>query len=134
MKYYFLLIAAVILGQTFTGCVSAWYYQRKNEAIGYGKALKVYFHKEIGTFAVIISFTLLVLFALSDWMDLTKTRAELLAKGELTKFEQAQKFFRTVAVIYGVFAQWAALYFFKKGKNAIEDYGKKEGVNLNELK
>lgn len=124
MKYYTLLIAAVALGQTFTAAVSSWVYQRRNENISYWVAFKLYLKKEIGTFAVILSFTLMLMFALSDFMDLTKTRAELMAKGELNKFETAQKFFRTVALVYGVFAQWIALRFFKEGKKAVLDYGK----------
>lgn len=133
MKYYIILLLAVVLGQTFLAAMSAWVFQRKNEAISYKKALELYFKKEVGTFFVIISFTLLLMFVLSDYMDLTKTRAELIAKGELNRFEQAQKFFRTVAVLYGVFAQWLAYLFYKGGKKAIEDYGKTKGIDVNKL-
>jgi hypothetical protein len=131
MKYYLLLIAAVIIGQTFIACVSAWVFQRSNPNIGYFKALRIYLAKEVGTFVVIVSFTIMVMFVLSDWMDLTTSRAELIAKGKLTKFEQAQKNFRTYAAIYGAFAQLLALLFFKGGKKAIETFGKeKAGVDI----
>lgn len=129
MKYYLLLVFAVIIGQTFTGCVSAWVFQRKNDAIDYWKALKLYFKKEVGTFMVILTFTILLMFILSDWMDLSVSRAELMSREKLNRFEQAQKFFRTVAILYGVFAQWLAFLFFKGGKKAIDDYGKKAGVD-----
>lgn len=133
MKYYFLLLMAVIIGQTFTAAIAAWIFQRSNDAIDYFTALKLYLKKEFGSFAVIISFTVLLMFILSDWMDLSVTRADLLAKGQLTRFEQAQAKFKTVAVIYGAFAQWVAYFFYKKGKTAIEEYGKKNGIDLNEL-
>ncbi len=132
--YYILLILAVILGQTFVAAVASWVYQRKNENIGYGKALNLYLAKEIGTFAVILSFTGIILFILSDWMDMTATKEILRSKEKLTRFEQAQSVFRTVAVVYGVFAQWIALLFFKAGKKAIETYGTKQGVDVNDNK
>lgn len=130
MEYYIKLFIAVIIGQTFLAAMSAWVFQRKNDAIDYWTALRVYLRKEIGTFIVILSFTGLVMFVLSDFMDLTKSRAELIAQGELNKFEQAQKFFRTVAVLYGVFAQWLAYLFYKGGRKAIEEYGKEKGIDL----
>jgi hypothetical protein len=132
MKYYFLLLFAVIIGQTFLAAVSAWVFQKGNDNIDYPKALQLYFKKEMGTFFVILTFTLMLMFVLSDWMDLATSRTDLIAKGALTKFEQAQKNFRTVAVVYGVFAQWIAFLFYKGGKNAIEKYGKERGVNINE--
>lgn len=129
MKYYLLLIIAVIIGQTFVAAVASWVFQRKNDNIGYWKAFKIYLHKEVGTFVVILSFTLLVMFVLSDWMDLTTSRAELIKKGALSKFENAQKNFRTYAAVYGVFAQWLAMLFFKGGQKAIENYGKQKGID-----
>lgn len=133
MKYYFILIAAVILGQSFQAAIAAWISQRKNDKIDYWKALKLYFRNEVGAFVVIFTFTMLVMFVLSDYMDLTKSRDELIAKGELNRFEQAQKFFRTVAVLYGVFAQWLAYLFYKGGRKAVENYGSKAGVDVNEI-
>lgn len=132
MIYYFLLIAAVIIGQVFVAAISAWIFQRNNEKIDYPTALKIYFNKEMGTFVVIISFTIIVMFVLSDWMDLTISKAQLLSREKLTKFEQAQSKFRTVAALYGMFAQWAALFVYKGGRNAIANYGKKQGVDVNE--
>lgn len=129
--YYLILIAAVIIGQTFVAAVASWIFQRSNDKIEWWTAIKLYLKKEIGTFAVIISFTFIILFILSDWMDMTATREILRSKEKLTKFEQAQSVFRTVAIVYGVFAQSLALLFFKAGKKAIESYGTKHGVDVN---
>lgn len=129
--YYLLVIAAVILGQTFTAAFLSWRHQISNDLIVYPTAFKVYIQKNIGTFVVIITFTSLVLFVLSDWMDLSLTRAELIAKGKLTKVEAIQSKFKTYAAFYGIFAQWIASYFFKAGEKAIKDYGKQKGVDIN---
>lgn len=131
MKYYLLLIAAVVIGQLFFSVVSVWYYQRSNPQIDFFKALQVYFKKEIGTYIMIFCFTLLLMFVLSDWMDLHATRHDLLLKEDLNKFEQAQIKFRTYATCYGVFAQFVALYFYKGGKDAIDKFGKSKGIDIN---
>lgn len=130
MKYYLLLGLAVLLGQVFVAASAAWVYQRANENITYWKALQLYFKKEIGTFILIMSFTVLVMFVLSDWMDLTINKIDLLSKEKLTKFETAQSKFRTVAALYGMLAQWIALLVYKGGRNAVMNYGKKQGVDI----
>lgn len=127
--YYLLVIAAVILGQTFTAAFLSWKHQTTNDLINYPTAFKLYINKNIGTFAVIVTFTLLVLFVLSDWMDLNLTKAELLAKGQLTKVEAIQTKFKTYATFYGIFAQGIASLFYKGGELAIKNYGKSKGIN-----
>lgn len=126
--YYLILIAAVIIGQTFTAAYLSWKYQNANDLIDYPKAFKIYIHKNIGTFAVIVAFTLMLLFVLSDWMDMTLSKAELLSITKRTRFQEAQLKFRTVAIAYGVFAQGIASLFYKGGEVAIKNYGKSKGV------
>ena len=129
MKYYALLFLAVIIGQTFVACVVVWVEQRKNRKLGYFKALKLYLEREVGSFMTILSFTAMVMFVMSDWMNLKLTKEDLLLKETLNKFEAAQVKFRTVAVCYGVFAQWIAWLFYKGGVHAIRNYGKTRGVD-----
>jgi len=133
IHYYLLLFVAVIIGQSFFASIVTWYYQRNNPMISYRKAFGIYLKKEVGTFIVITCFTLLLMFILSDYMDLTKTRAELIAKGKLNRFESIQKSFRTYAVIYGVFAQFFAVLFYKGGIKAITDFGKEKGIDVEVL-
>jgi hypothetical protein len=136
MIYYLNLIAAVILGQTFVAAVVSWIYQRKNDKVNYLTATKIYMKHEVGTFAVIFSFTLMVLFALSDWMDLNVSKAELLSRGKdgLSRFEHAQLKFRTYALCYGVFVQYLAFLFYKGGIKAILTWGQKNaGVDIEKV-
>lgn len=132
--YYIILIVAVIIGQSFTAAYLSWKYQNANELIDYPKAFKLYIHKNIGTFTVIVSFTLILLFVLSDWMDMTLTKTELLSITKRTKFQEAQLKFRTVAIVYGVFAQGIASMVYKGGELAIKNYGKKQGVEPDQMK
>jgi hypothetical protein len=131
MKYYLLLWLAVLLGQFFVSTITVWIDQRNNPKIDYMQALKVYYRKEVGTYLVIFSFTLLLTFILSDWMDLSATRQELMTIAERNKFEEAQIRFRTYATCYGVFAQLIALFFFKGGRNAVKQFGQDKGIDLN---
>lgn len=126
--YYLLVIAAVVLGQTFTAAYLSWKHQTANDLINYPTAFKIYISKNLGTFAVIITFTMLILFVLSDWMDMNLTKAELIAKGKLTRVESIQRYFKTYATFYGVFAQGIASLFYKGGEKAIKDYGKQKGI------
>lgn len=130
MKYYLLLIAAVIIGQSFFSSVSVWYFQRDIKELNYFKALQLYFKREIGSYFVVILLTMMVMFVLSDWMDLTTTRAELIAKGTLTRFEKAQEKFRTYATGFGIFAQWIAFVLYKGGRNAIKDWAAIRGIDV----
>lgn len=131
MIYYLFLWIAVILGQLFVSNITVWHYQRSNEKINFFQALKVYFQKEVGTYMVITTFTMLLTFILSDWMDLSLTKAELLSKAELSRYDAIQTKFRTFATGYGMFAQLIAGMVFQGGKNAIQQFGKSKGIDTN---
>ncbi len=132
MKYYLLLWVAVVVGQLFFTTVAVWVWQRKNPYINYVPALKKYVNKEVGTYIVIFFTTLLLMFILQDWMNLNISKAELLVKEKLTRFEAAQMKFRTYATGYGVFAHLIALIVYRGGKNAIEQFGKSKNIDINE--
>lgn len=133
MSYYLLLWLATIVGQLFFATAAVWFWQRNNSKIDYFKALRVYFHKEVGTYVFVFTSTVLLTFILSDWMDLSKTKSDLIAKGELTRFEYWQLRFRTAATIWGVFAHLIAAVFFKAGKVAIQNYGTSKGVDIKSI-
>lgn len=135
MIYYLLLWLAVIIGQLFFTTVAVWIWQRKNPNINYWQAVRLYVSKEVGTYVVIFFTTIVLMFILQDWMDLNISKAELMVKETLTRFEKAQMKFRTYATGYGTFAHLIALLLFKGGKNAIEQFGKSKGIDdLNEAK
>jgi hypothetical protein len=133
MKYYTLLLAAVLFGQLFVASLMIYYYQSKNENINYIKASTIYFRKSVARYVMIFSFTILVMFVLSDFMDLNITRADLMAKDKLSKFESAQKNFRTVASVYGMFAELILTLVYKGIGRAIIQYGTKLGIEANDL-
>lgn len=132
MKYYLLLWVAVIIGQLFFAVAAVWVWQKKNPNINYFQALKVYFEKEVGTYTLVLAATIIISFILSDWMDLSISKQELMSKNELTRFEYWQAKFRTAATIFGTFAHLLAAIFFKSGKEAIVKFGRSKGVNLSE--
>jgi hypothetical protein len=131
MIYYLQLLMGVVLAQTFVGCMITFYYKRNHPEVPYTKAWNLYFTREVGTFAVILSFLAMIMFAMPDWLDTTLTREDLLAKEKLTKFEAIQIKFRTWTAGVGGFLQWIAIFFFKGGRNAIENYAAKQGVDIN---
>jgi hypothetical protein len=129
MKYHLLLLVSVLLGQLLVGAIAVYYYQSKNPHINYRKAVQVYLMKSVPVYSVIIAITLIAMFLLSDYMDLNLTRADLVAKGKLTKFEIAQMNFRLIAVCFGISAELIANIVYKGVRIAIIDYGKKLGVD-----
>lgn len=128
MIYYVLLWVAVVIGQLFFATAAVWYWQRSNNNIDYITALKLYFKKEVGTYILVLSATMLLTFILPDWFNIKMTKADLLAKSEITRFEYWQIRFRTGATIYGTFAHLIALIFYKGGMKAVKDFGKNHGA------
>jgi hypothetical protein len=129
MKYYLYLLISVLLGQLLVAAIAVYYYQSKNPHINYWKAVQVYLAKSIPVYAVIMAITFIVMFLLSDYMDLNLSRADLIAKDKLTKFELAQKNFRLLAICFGIAAELVALIVYKGVRLAVLDYGKKLGVD-----
>lgn len=132
MKYYLILIVAVFFGQMFVSSIAIYYYQLQNDNLDYFTAAKIYMKKQMAVFFIIFWLTILILFILSDWMNLTLTRVELLSRAKLTRLETIQSIFRSIAAIYGIGAQWVALLIFKGTRNAIINYGKSKGINIDE--
>lgn len=125
--YYINALVAFTIGQFLFISICAYWLQKSIDNIDFPKAFTVFFHKEFGGFVVALAFTLALLFVLPDFINVNITRADLLQKDKLTKFEEAQKWFRTIMTVIGVFAQWIPFVLFKKGKKALEDYANKIG-------
>lgn len=132
MKYYLILTFAVILGQLFAAAIYIYLWQAKNDMIGYSKASELYVKKNIPAYVIILLFTILIMFVMSDYMDMNLSRAELIAKGRLTRFENIQANFRLYSIAYGVFAEVLIAMLYKKAKNEITNYAGKQGFDLTE--
>lgn len=128
--YYIQMMSGFIFGQLFFMAICSYFIQKKLPNIDYFAAFKVYFKAEFGGFVVAISFVFLLLFVLSDFIDLTLTRQELLEKKEtLTKFELIQKYFKSFSAVLGIFGQIIPFIALKKGLKAIRDYSKQNGLD-----
>lgn len=133
IPYYLDLIISILMGQLFAASVWTYIFQFNNENIKYWKALKLYLKKERGSIALIISFTIIIMFIIPDWFDLHKSKADLLSMESLTKFEFIQSKWRTFVILYGIFLQSLALLVYKGGRELIKNYGKeKAGINPEE--
>lgn len=125
MNNYVIIAVGWLLGQLGYAVVSAYMIQRKLEGIDYGKALRIYFRKEVGSFAMAFAALLIAMFIASDFIDIRVTRADLLDKEVLTLKEKIIVFFRTSSVVFGAFCQHGIYLAFRKGKKAIEEYADK---------
>lgn len=130
IKYMVLLIIAVGLAQSFVASVAIYFWQRKNPDINYKQASGIYFHSNVGRYVVVAISLLILCFVLSDWMDLSLSHAELLAKGKdaLTKAEKIQLQFKSWAIGVGAFIEVIAIALYKTGLDKILNYGNGKGI------
>jgi hypothetical protein len=117
MNNYLILLIAFILGQFLYTAITVYHLQ-KDKDISYVPAFKAYVKKEAGGYLVAILGLFVVMFILSDFIDINTQRKDL---PEVLTIKQKMIFyFRTSATIFGVFAQHIIFVAFKKGKRAIE--------------
>jgi hypothetical protein len=117
MNNYLILLIAFILGQFLYTAITVYNLQ-KDKNIAYLPSLKAYASKEAGGYIVAILGLLVLMFILSDFIDINTQRKDL---PEVLSIKQKIIFyFRTSATFFGVFAQHIIFVAFKKGKRAIE--------------
>lgn len=124
MKYYWIVLFGTLLGQLFVASVAVYVWQMKNPKVDYLTACGIYINKQIGSFVIILTFVFLILFCLSEWLNLNQTRSEILTRQQLNLVDRVQAFFKTSSVIFGIGVHWLALRFFKNTKWLIQNYGK----------
>jgi len=117
MNNYLVLIVAFILGQLLYTAITVYNLQ-KDKGISYMPAFTAYVMKEAGGYLVALLGLFVVMFILSDYIDINVQRKDL---PEVLSFKQKIIFyFRTSSIVFGVFAQHIIFIAFKKGKKAIE--------------
>lgn len=131
MNNYIILAIGWIVGQTAYGSVSAYIIQKDMPGIDYWQALKIYFKKEVGSFAMAFSALLVLMFVFPDFFDPTVSRADLKNKEALTFVERMILYLRVSSVIVGGLSQHLLYLAFKKGKKAIHDYATKNQIDSN---
>jgi hypothetical protein len=131
MNNYVILALGWIVGQTAYGSVSAYIIQKDMPGIDYWQALKIYFKKEIGSFAMALSALLVLMFIFPDFFDPTVSRAQLKTKEALSFVERMIVYLRVSSVIVGGLSQHLLFIAFKKGKKAIQSYAEKNNIDSN---
>lgn len=135
IKYITLLIGAVFLAQAFIAAFAVYVKQLSNPNINYWQAVKLYFQSNKARYVLVAVCVLILSFVLSDYMDLSVTRAELRAKGvdTLNKVEKIQLYFKSWAIGVGAFIEVIAVLAYKAGFKSIIDFGKSKGVSADEI-
>lgn len=118
-QHYWQVALAFIIAQLLMASINVYLYQQKIK-IDYWAALKTYFSAELGYFIIGIFSILAIMFIMSDFIDLSVTRKDLLSKESLTWKENLQAYFKTCAFVVGAFVQYIAFKFKDKGKDAID--------------
>lgn len=118
-SHYAEMFFAFILAQSLITAIMVYNYQ-KEKNVDYGAALSAYMKAEVGYFVIGIIGISCILFILSDFIDLSVTRQDLLRKGGLTWKENLQIYFKTGSLVIGGFVQYIAFVYKKKGKEAID--------------
>jgi hypothetical protein len=131
MSNYIILAIGWVVGQTAYGSVSAYIIQKDMPGIDYWQALKIYFKKEVGSFAMAFSALLVLMFIFPDFFDPAVSRADLKNKEALTFVERMILYLRVSSVVVGGLSQHLLYVAFKKGKKAIHDYASKNSIDAN---
>lgn len=118
-QHYYQTLIAFFLAQLLVASVMVYNYQ-KEKNINYWTALVAYFKAEVGYFIIGIIGIFAILFILSDFIDLSITRTDLLSKEHLSWKENLQLYFKTTALFVGGLVQYIAFIYKSKGKKAID--------------
>lgn len=130
--YYVYLIIAWILGQSLYTAITVWRLQ-KNLTISYIPAFKAYVKKELGGYIVSGIFMLVVVFILPDFLNLKMEKSELLSIEQKSWAQKVQLYFRTAAMLLGMFSLHIAYSLYKRGKKEIINADKKAGVDTEDI-
>jgi nicotinamide riboside transporter PnuC len=127
------LFFGIMIAQALVTGIGVYIWQLKNSNIEYWQAVRLYYKKSKGRYVIVLLATIALMFMLTDWMNLNMTRAELLAKGALTRTEKIQLQFKTWALGIGSVIEVAAMLFYRGAIQAILNFGKSKGIDTNDL-
>lgn len=120
MIQYIQLFFGFVLGQGLMMAMNVYSYQ-KDMHIEYKQALKAYTKAEIGYFVIAGIGLLVLLFIMSDFLDLTISKKDLRQLDVLNLKQKLQLYFKTGSVLFGMFIQFIAFKVRKTGKEAIDN-------------
>lgn len=116
---YLIVLIAFLLGQLLMTSVNVYDYQKKKD-IEYFNSLQIYIKAEIGYFIIGLISVLCVIFILSDFVDLSITRKDLLSIENRSWKQTMQLYFKTTSFALGCFIQYIVFKLKDKGKKAID--------------
>ena len=116
---YLQVFAAFLLAQLLMMSIMVYNYQ-KEKNVDYIPSVKAYVRAEVGYFIIGIFGILVILFIMSDWVNLSVTKEDLLKVEKRSLKQNMQIYFKTTAIVVGAFIQYLAFTFKNKGKAAID--------------
>mgnify|MGYP000222701852 CR=1 FL=1 len=119
MNNYLTIVIAFFIGQFSYTTITVYNLQRGKD-ISFWSAYVAYMKKETGWFVVAIAGLCCLLFILSDFLDLSLKKSDLINKETLSYKEKIVVYFRTIALCAGAFIQHIIFAVYNKGKKEIE--------------
>jgi len=113
------MLLGFLLAQLLMVSIMVYNYQKEKD-VPYLVALRTYFKAELGFFIIGLLGISSVLFILSDFIDLSVTKKDLLTIEGRSLKQNLQLYFKTASIIIGGFIQYIAFIYKKKGKAAID--------------
>ena len=126
MIYYIQAFVGLMLGMALMASINIYFFQQKKD-ITWMNAARAYWVAEIGFYVVGMFGAAVVLFIMSEFIDLNITKEDLRHKESITAKENIQKHFKTVMAFIGMFIQYIAFQVRKRGKTAIDNAVKSVG-------
>ena len=118
-KHYLIMLLGFFLAQLLMVSIMVYNYQKEKD-VPYLVALRTYLKAELGFFIIGLLGISVVLFILSDFIDLSVTKKDLQSIEGKSLKQNLQLYFKTASIIIGGFIQYIAFVYKKKGKAAID--------------
>ena len=118
-KHYLIMLLGFFLAQLLMVSIMVYNYQKEKD-VPYLVALRTYLKAELGFFIIGLLGISSVLFILSDFIDLSVTKKDLLTIEGKSLKQNLQLYFKTASFVIGGFIQYIAFIYKKKGKAAID--------------
>jgi hypothetical protein len=118
-KHYVIMLLGFLLAQLLMVSIMVYNYQKEKD-VPYLVALRTYLKAELGFLIIGLLGISSVLFILSDFIDLSVTKKDLLTIEGRSLKQNLQLYFKTASIVIGGFIQYIAFIYKKKGKAAID--------------
>ena len=112
-KHYLIMLLGFFLAQLLMVSIMVYNYQKEKD-VPYLVALRTYLKAELGFFIIGLLGISSVLFILSDFIDLSVTKKDLLTIEGKSLKQNLQLYFKTASFVIGGFIQYIAFIYKKK--------------------